>query len=528
MCMIISEQTEINGKGDRDMKKILCVIMSVILTMSLSSCALFKGGAYDKSEVTDESVTESTISLGLVDVDTYNPIYSTSPTVINLMGFVFEPLFSVNEDGTVTNILAESYTVSPDGKSVVVKLKQNVKCHDGSTFICPDILYTVDKIKNSNSRYFSLVKTMKDVIALDYNTLKVTFEKPTPNPAALLSFPIIKGYSADGGEFRPVGTGPYVFNGDKLDAYDTYHGGIAKISVVDIKSVPDEEKYISMFNASVFDVADSNMIDMKTYTPKSKANVQNYISNRMIYVGFNSESSVFRFPEARRSVSKLIDRKNIASHIYFSGAEATAYPINPMSYVYPETEVNLYRDETTAEEILKENGWELNTNDIYHLVGERGATYFTVSILVNGDDESRVKIAEELSETMNRIGMFNTVTKCNSQQFISRIESGSYDMFIGETELTPNGDLSDLLSSDNVLNYKNQDCDALLSQIGTLTEDIDIKTAWENLADLVVDESPFAPICFIKESIITSARIKSGVYPSPLNSVQRTENWSLQ
>lgn len=526
--MIISEQRNINGKGDMDMKKILCVIMSVILAMSISSCALFKGGAYEPQETGEGEVTESVISVGLVDVDTYNPIYSASPTVINLMGFIYEPLFSLNEDGTVTNVLAESYTVSPDGKSVIVKLKQNVKWHDGSTFICPDVIYTVDKIRNGSSRYFSLVKNMTDVIAVDYNTLKVTFDRPTPNPAALLSFPIIKGYSADGSDFKPVGTGPYVFNGDRLDAYDTYHGGIAKISVVKINKVPDREKYISMLNASVFDVADSGMIDMKTYTPKSMANVCNYISNKMIYVGFNAESTVFKFPEARKSVSKLIDRKNITSHIYFSGAEATAYPINPASYVYPEAETNLYKDTTTAEEILRENGWELNVNDIYHIVGDHGATYFTVSILVNSDDENRVKLAEELSQTMNDMGMFNTVTKCNSQQFISRIESGSYDMYIGETELTPNGDLSELLSGDNVLNYSNQNCDALLSQIGTLTENADIKTAWGNLADLVIDEAPFAPVCFIKESIIIGARIKSGVHPSPISSVQRTENWSLQ
>ncbi len=510
------------------MKKILCVIMSVILVMSLSSCALFKGGAYDRTDDIEESAVNSEISVGLFDFDTFNPIFSISPTVKNLMGFVFEPLFSVNEDGTTTNILAESYTVSADGKSVTVKLKQNVKWHDGSAFICPDILYTIEKIKNSNSTYYSMVKTIKDAIAIDYNTLKVTFNKPTPNPTALLSFPIIKGYSADGNDFKLVGTGPYVYNGDKLDAYDSYHNGIAKISVVNIKDVPDKEKYISMFNASVFDIADSGVIDMKTYTPKSKANVVNYISNRMIYVGFNSKCPVFKFPEARKSVSKLIDRKNITSHIYFSGAEATAYPINPAFYMYPETEINLYTDETTAEEVLKEKGWELNVNDIYQLVGDRGATYFTVNILVNNDDENRVKIAEELSKTMNRMGMFNTVTKCDSQQFISRINSGNYDMFIGETELAPNGDLSELLLGENVLRYYNGDCEALLSQIGTLTETEDIKNAWWSLCDLIIEDTPFAPICFIKESIITSARIKSGVYPSPVSSVQRTENWSLQ
>ncbi len=526
--MTTSEQREIKRKGDRDMKKILCVIMSVIFVMSLSSCALFKGGAYEPQINNETEIKDNYITVGVCNVDTFNPIYSSSPTVMNLMGFVYEPLFSVSEDGTTTNILAESYVVSPDGKSITVSLKGSVKWHDGSAFICPDILYTIDKIKNSNSRYNLMVKSIKDAIAIDYNTLKVTFDKPTPNPTALLSFPVIKQHSSEGNGFKPIGTGPYVYNKDSLDVFEAYHGEKAKISKINIKNVPDKDKYISMFNASVFDIADSYVVDMNTYTPKSKADVQNYISNKMIYVGFNCESSVFKFPETRKSVSKLIDRKNIASHIYFSGAEATAYPINPAYSVYPQTDVNLYTDVTTAEEILKEKGWELNINRIYQFVGTSSATYFTVNILVNKDDECRVKIAEELSKTMNDMGMFNTITKCDSQQFINRIENGSYDMFIGETELAPNGDLSELLSNNNILNYYNVNCDAVLSQIGTLTDTEQIKKAWTDLSDLVIDDSPFAPICFIKESIITSSRIKSGVNPSPVSSVQRTENWSLQ
>ena len=41
-------------------------------------------------------------------------------------------------------------------------------------------------------------------------------------------------------------------------------------------------------------------------------------------------------------------------------------------------------------------------------------------------------------------------------------------------------------------------------------------------------ECPIAPICFLKESIITSAKIKSGVSPSVAGVVTRTENWSVK
>lgn len=530
--MIISGRRKNKRKGDRDMKKMLCVLVSVILVMSLSSCAFFdyfKRETDNNTELSGEAVIDNYITIGVYDVDTYNPILTQAPTVMSLLGFIYEPLFTVNADSTTSSVLAESYTTTPDGKSITVNLKQGVKWHDGSEFVSPDVVYTIDKIKESNSKYLPYVKNISKVTAIDYYTLKIDFSRSVPTPETLLSFPVIKQYSGDVADFNPIGTGPFKFDGDKLVAFNAYHGEVAKISTVNIKTVPDKEKYISMFNASVFDIADSGVIDMNLYTPKSNAQVRNYISNKMVFVGFNCESSVFKFPEARRSVSKLMDRKNMVSHVYLSRAEATAYPISPASYFYPQTEVNLYKDITTAEEELTANGWELNTNDIYFFVGASGATYFTVELLVNSNDENRVKIAEELSSAMNDIGMYSTVVECTSEEFSNRINNGNYDMFIGETELTPNGDLSDLLlSGNNILNYSNGDCDALLTQLGTLTEIEDIKAVWGNLADIVVDDVPIAPICFIKDSFITGARLKSGIEPSITATVRKTENWSLQ
>ena len=44
-------------------------------------------------------------------------------------------------------------------------------------------------------------------------------------------------------------------------------------------SVPDDEKFLSLFSASVIDIADSLMIDMTSYMPKNNASVYDYVSN---------------------------------------------------------------------------------------------------------------------------------------------------------------------------------------------------------------------------------------------------------
>ena len=47
---------------------------------------------------------------------------------------VLEGLTKINVDGSVTPLLAESWTMDPDGKSYTFKLRKGVKFHDGEPF----------------------------------------------------------------------------------------------------------------------------------------------------------------------------------------------------------------------------------------------------------------------------------------------------------------------------------------------------------------------------------------------------------
>ena len=47
---------------------------------------------------------------------------------------MLEGLTKINVDGTVTPLLAESWTIDPDGKSYTFKLRKGVKFQDGEAF----------------------------------------------------------------------------------------------------------------------------------------------------------------------------------------------------------------------------------------------------------------------------------------------------------------------------------------------------------------------------------------------------------
>lgn len=521
------------------MKKISGIIISFVLIMTLTACNFSDTEFYkrffsdeQKNQVNENNDTrpaKNEITIGVVELDNYNPLYVKSSTNRNMLSFIYEPLFSIDSNMNTEGVLAESYTLSPDGKSIRVNLKEGVMWHNGDIFTSRDVVYTVNQIKNNDTRYSTMLEGIKGIASAGTFAVDISFTRALPNPVLLLSFPIVKFGTGSGIDFKPVGTGPFFLDYDKLSAFENYHGTRADIDRVNVISIPDNEKFISLFNASVIDIADSQILDMTQYMPKSNSVVYNYTSNKMVFVGFNTNDAVFRFPEARRSVSELIDRREIATHHYFSRAEAARYALNPQSRFCPQPSTGMRSNTEAARKALTDKGWTTDKRGIYYYTDNVSITYFSVNILVNSQSPERVKIADEISEAMTALGLMNTVTKCSNSEFMARVSSGNYDMFIGETELMPNNDLTHMAYSGlNMFGYSSSETDTLITQLGLISAENDIKGVWENLCLKLDEDCPFAPVCFLKDSLVTSSKIKSGVEPSFENSVRLTKEWSLK
>jgi peptide/nickel transport system substrate-binding protein len=68
---------------------------------------------------------------------------STSGPIGLVMPKVYEGLFDYDNDGKMVPMLAESYTMSADGKTVTFKLRKGVKWHDGKPFTSADVKFTI-------------------------------------------------------------------------------------------------------------------------------------------------------------------------------------------------------------------------------------------------------------------------------------------------------------------------------------------------------------------------------------------------
>jgi peptide/nickel transport system substrate-binding protein len=138
---------------------------------------------------------------------------------------VFETLTRINEDATVSPMLAESWTISDDGKVYTFKLHPDVKFHDGTAFDASDVKFTFERnaAENSSNKRKAYFTNMAKIETPDPLTLVITLKEPRPtflfNMGEANSV-ILAPESVETNATSPVGTGPFKFvkwtKGDSL------------------------------------------------------------------------------------------------------------------------------------------------------------------------------------------------------------------------------------------------------------------------------------------------------------------------
>jgi peptide/nickel transport system substrate-binding protein len=127
---------------------------------------------------------------------------------------IYETLTKINEDGSVSPLLAESWTASPDLKTYTFKLRKGVKFHNGEAFDSAAVKFSFERnaAANSTNKDKSLFQAFEKVDATDADTIALTLKYPEPNLPFLLgqaSGSIVEPKSAATNVTQPVGTGPY-------------------------------------------------------------------------------------------------------------------------------------------------------------------------------------------------------------------------------------------------------------------------------------------------------------------------------
>jgi peptide/nickel transport system substrate-binding protein len=133
---------------------------------------------------------------------------------------IFEGLTKINEDFSITPLLADKWTFSPDLKTLTFNLKKGVKFQDGETFSSKDVKYSFERYagKDSTNKEKAFFASIQSIDATDPDVVTLKFKDPSFDALFHLgqnTAVIIDEKSAAAEATQPVGTGPY-----KLSAWN--------------------------------------------------------------------------------------------------------------------------------------------------------------------------------------------------------------------------------------------------------------------------------------------------------------------
>jgi peptide/nickel transport system substrate-binding protein len=150
---------------------------------------------------------------------TLDPVMTTATTTRDIMRNVYEPLIALDDDGQVQPVLASSYAVSDDRRTVTFTLRENVRFHDGSLMDPADVVASIQRwiAQTTSGRQFF---QGTEVSATGPNTVALTTPRAMYTLLPLLADPnmitpvqpaeVLQNAPAEG-VTSFIGTGPYRF-----------------------------------------------------------------------------------------------------------------------------------------------------------------------------------------------------------------------------------------------------------------------------------------------------------------------------
>jgi peptide/nickel transport system substrate-binding protein len=128
---------------------------------------------------------------------------------------ILEGLTKINVDGSVTPLLAESWTMDPDGKSYTFKLRKGVKFQDGEPFDSSAVKFSFERAKDekSTNKAKAVFNNISSIAAPDPQTVILTLNSADGNFLFRMgenTAVILHPKSAETTATKPIGTGPYV------------------------------------------------------------------------------------------------------------------------------------------------------------------------------------------------------------------------------------------------------------------------------------------------------------------------------
>lgn len=530
---------------------LLLVICTLLLASLLAACAPVADAPSDAPADTEAGAAETgateaeRLRVAIIgDESTINPYtYITGYPGWNLLTLQYDTLYQLDADGVPQPWLATGSTVSDDGLTVTIALRDDVTWHDGTPFTAADVKFTFDYfVANAQGRF---ARDLRPVAATEVDgdtTVILTLSAPTPSLelSALADVPIIPPSAWEGVEspaehvFEDVsnlGTGPYQlveYEPDqfyRFSAYADYFAGAPAVGELVAIQFADDAGALAALRGGEVDMIvrpiAPEQIELLSALPDVEVINGPLFTTQMI--NYDVTIAPFDQPAVREAMALAIDKQDIIDTVYL-GTATLGSPgwIHPVSPVY-NGEVTSTYDPDAAAALLDEAGITDSDGDG---VREFDGEPLSFEFLVNGSDSLRLRIAELVSEMLGEVGMEVNVASVEQATWEEAVWPGfdvaagrNYEMAMWGWSAPVQADatrIGSLVHSDpaigslNLTGYANPDADALAEAILTETDPAASAELIGELQALIAEDLPFILLLYPDGAYAYNASVYDG------------------
>ncbi len=500
------------------------VLLSLFLVLSL-----FLAGCTDETTQIPPS-PEPSVSTTLAPVPTkfalpyypsasLHPITGTNRANMLLSSLVYQGLFELDNTFTAHGVLCSEALVSEDGSTWSFTLGDHT-FSDGSPVTAADVISSLELARTSDM-YSSRLSDIHRITAAENNLVVITLSRPNGAFPCLLDIPIIRD-AGDGS--MPLGTGSYSFAEDDKPLRLTRQHSVSENAPEEIALVPIEgaDDLIYAFDCGDISLVTSDLTGTNALGYSTGYEIFSYPTTSMLYVGFQTTSGPCKDALIRQAISRSFDRDTVTDSLLAGHGTATCLPVSPYSVLYNADYEEPLAYDPAAVELLSSAGCTTGENGQLYI----GRTPLSLNFVVNTDNSFKLTVAEYLTEQLINIGISVNLQKLAWDDYVTALQRGDFDLYLGEVTLTADFDLTSLLSKKGALNYGSYDSaemDALLLQLREATADNRTQVT-NTFLECFQSDMPLAPLCFKNHAVLTRWGSVSGLNPTRQNPFYNLES----
>jgi dipeptide transport system substrate-binding protein len=430
------------------MKKYILIVATTFLVLSCTK-------KEDKSAVTEAKKEKTFIYCSEGSPSGLNPALTEDGVSVNVANAYFERLVMVENGKTnITAKLAERWETSKDLKTYTFYLRKDVKFHTTDFFKptrnmnADDVLFSFNRQRLNDHPYHKVsggayvifdamnMSQIKDIVKVDDYTVKFVLKNPDSAFLATLSMEfcsiesaeyadqMMKANTPDQFDFKPIGTGPFIFKSYEKDSvirYDAnreYYGNKPKIDKLVTLITPDANIRVQKIKAGECHlIAEPPLASFKDLEADQNLKVETVTVLNEAYVIFNVKKKPFDNLLVRKAVAHAFNRSSYIDAIYLNMAEVAESGM-PRAVWGFNSNLPVYEyDVVKAKALLKEAGYPNGFET------ELWALPVSRPYLPDGR-----KMAEMMQSDLGAVGIKVKIVSYDWPSYLSKTKNGEHSM----------------------------------------------------------------------------------------------------